>query len=824
MAEVPSSYREGLAESIPAGEKRWPPDFFDREENILKELEQTPSEGHKVIALEAIKHRQWLVVTDHIEKFKNLDEEVFDALLKNTHYRLDFDSTLLSHFKGLGKKTAEAILASDSYSAIISFKNTLEHFSGLDAAVAAKLIRRGFGEEVIDSAPIFSGLSKEIFLLLSQKNFRILARKKRWDEIEPNFMESQALQKLTTKLECFKELDTECAEIFVRMAGVEQFLEAINHFTVEADFGKKLFQEKLAELREVDAEIRNDGKIPTDPEQVDYETGRDDTDYTPDDVDAVMEMTFGSQLEKAEEHARQVSQDCLAINDHYRNKIDPLFKELAEQNNGRINVNVYDIYRRLLSGKSSSETRELGVTTTGEVGKRELDAARIKIRQRFLAGDESPDLMDGIYNNEIIREDVMALTRFKAAEFGRHDQEGFLDIVNRYKNRKPETRGVPTYLEASPVLKVTKVSREFNLTTDFRTRYTQLLTSLKAARDAHRLQGEAGLTSIIERTTAHMEKLRKKLASDEQRFSTEPGNHEGALGDIRRRMELLDTESFKAHPPQEQFNVLKSFGKEFDEELRELGFFLGYHINPQYLEKDIDSFSPTEPTIDDVSWVINFVDHIVHQETLRKYFTDKKAANNLRRLTKVSALEQSLKRLKTSITGQTMDLQFRPSRGLLAEFSGHMADTCWADDVDDEDASKLSMAEEHPNFTTLNMVKNPGTDSEAPAGAALLIETENDDERFLVIRGLNPLETVINQLDAAHFVQQLRDYLKPLAAKDGRKLVIVIDDHSGGAATNRPVLHAHLEMLRNSLVQVVLEKIVETSFNNHDITFDCYRL
>ena len=152
------------------------------------------------------------------------------------------------------------------------------------------------------------------------------------------------------------------------------------------------------------------------------------------------------------------------------------------------------------------------------------------------------------------------------------------------------------------------------------------------------------------------------------------------------------------------------------------------------------------------------------------------------------------------------------------EFSGHIADACWA--------SKYgSMAEEFPNFSATIMVQNRGTKNERLAGASMMIETTGEDGTpLLVIRGLNPIENVINGVQVEDFFDKFIDYAQKIADKTKRKLAIVIDDHSGGSATNRPALFDFLNKKRISLEQVKLDSTKGTTFNGYDITSDTYLL
>lgn len=126
--------------------------------------------------------------------------------------------------------------------------------------------------------------------------------------------------------------------------------------------------------------------------------------------------------------------------------------------------------------------------------------------------------------------------------------------------------------------------------------------------------------------------------------------------------------------------------------------------------------------------------------------------------------------------------RFIPTKGLLLEFSGHIADACWA-------SRYRSVAREFPNFSAVIMAQNRGTKHERLAGAALLIETDDQaGNPLLVIRVINPIENIINSLSVEDFLDKFISYAQKVAKNIKRKLAIVIDGHCGGSGTNRPVL------------------------------------
>jgi len=204
-----------------------------------------------------------------------------------------------------------------------------------------------------------------------------------------------------------------------------------------------------------------------------------------------------------------------------------------------------------------------------------------------------------------------------------------------------------------------------------------------------------------------------------------------------------------------------------------------------------------------------------------KIFKNKYSNDEFRKITSTKAITDEQERIRKFKLEQsevrTTAFEFIPTRGILMEFSGQIAGACWASKYD-------SIAKEFPNFTSIIMVQNPGTKFERLAGAYFLIETTSQDGTpLLVIRGLNPIENVINSMDVADFFEKTVSHAKGIANKMGRKLAIVIDNHRGGAATNRGAVYNHLAELAPNLEKIILNT-EDTTFNNYNISTNTYLL
>ncbi|MBP7807101.1 hypothetical protein KA047_01250 [Candidatus Saccharibacteria bacterium] len=234
---------------------------------------------------------------------------------------------------------------------------------------------------------------------------------------------------------------------------------------------------------------------------------------------------------------------------------------------------------------------------------------------------------------------------------------------------------------------------------------------------------------------------------------------------------------------------------------------------------DLLGKKPDDVKLNDLDSMVEFVQHMTNQETwgpIAKAFELQKGFN---RVLDIGAINENISRGKNLGNLGKRTMKFIPTREALMEFSGHIGDACWAN-------TYHSIARQFPNFTSVIMVQNPETKHARLAGSAFLIEAmDAKNEPVLIIRGLNPIQNVIEQLDEQDFLNSFSDYAREIAKKRGMKLAVVIDDHSGGSATNRPRLFTHMsKVLKPQLQPIELASEPVTEFNGYDISDHTYLL
>jgi hypothetical protein len=226
----------------------------------------------------------------------------------------------------------------------------------------------------------------------------------------------------------------------------------------------------------------------------------------------------------------------------------------------------------------------------------------------------------------------------------------------------------------------------------------------------------------------------------------------------------------------------------------------------------------------DAALMLDLIDHVVVQEYLmrlkpgdRKYqqFIKGKLFNT----TIINnALAKSIgsKGQEDSSSAPIRILHFIPTRDLGLELSGQIGDACWA-------SKHSSIAEDKPNLTAVLMAEQKPDGTQQLIGSSLFIEAESEDgEELLIVRGLNPIQNFIGQVDPNDFLRTFMDYAKQTADRAGRTLAMV-HDHTGGASTNRPSLFHAMTAYKNlnGLAKVKVPE-VQVAFNGYELSDDIY--
>ena len=260
-------------------------------------------------------------------------------------------------------------------------------------------------------------------------------------------------------------------------------------------------------------------------------------------------------------------------------------------------------------------------------------------------------------------------------------------------------------------------------------------------------------------------------------------------------------------------------GKNLDDAV--IKYLLGREIKSNLLYENID-FSVSDlskPTVEEINRVIALCGDMLKVDgRLLKILNNwnmKSTKTKIKDVFNVKSLTEQVNTMTEISKDKTTELTCVPTRNILTEFSGHVADACWA-------GQYQSILESFPNLTSVFFVKDKGKQTESIQGACLLLETKDEHGgELLIIRGLNPKETFINTLDVEDFYNKVIGYLKTIAIQPNTRLAIVID-HLHEASTNRAAISRILKHKKVDLEPVWLLHPNEVYFNNYDISEEVY--
>lgn len=476
----------------------------------------------------------------------------------------------------------------------------------------------------------------------------------------------------------------------------------------------------------------------------------------------------------------------------------------------------------------------LGITQVGPEGIAQLRVLMAPIMQEINSVTISRETEQQIMDSELLQRLLMSYTGYTAGNWGRHDTYSLRSKLQYRKQAIEDGRINPEPPEGYEPseryeIRTTGSKKErVEFTEDTVERYRALVGDIRNA--AISLEEKKsfyeiilGLQRDIDIVIENLRTQLKEIDESEEKADMKRDNLNARIGSLEHYIESSRSgagQRFVLNSPADFERGIIELARypELHYGIRTLTFAWAMRKYPRTREGLMSL--PDEPTIDSIAAVRDFIEHIVNQETYGEYFSDKKSSSVFKRITSTKALEEAMSRYNKQAAkgGNTTELQFIPTRGIMMEMSGQIADACWADRHD-------SIAEDKPNFTSLVMRARPGKANERIVGAAMLIETKNPKtgEGVLLLRGTNPTENYVNKVDVAGFYEAITDYVRKTAERRGLKPAIVIDDHSGGSGTNRPVLHGYLMAKMPSLKRQLVDG-ASTYFNGYNVTNDSYAL
>ncbi|HTB49007.1 MAG TPA: hypothetical protein VK712_02900 [Verrucomicrobiae bacterium] len=468
--------------------------------------------------------------------------------------------------------------------------------------------------------------------------------------------------------------------------------------------------------------------------------------------------------------------------------------------------------------------RSLGVAKTGQEGVRQfLDIIR-SLKSRLLNPDKAT--LGLALDNERIQDLMRDCYR---ANEGSYSHNGFPEAVRRAYERFEEYLPKEGFVDSevykihSANAKNTASRQEFD--EDVVLRYQRLKGQLEAAGEHVQSMGSseilyggtlAVLAEYVDDKVGQLGARRAELAGDGQQARSIAGldiQIDGLQAVLTRGVDSLEH-------LEDNFLTLAKDKKLGDDIMtvlcaRLMRFDLS--LPPAERKKrflDIQSKIASlaeEPTTKSLATMISLIEDL--QATSERHFQTAEAQERFAKLTSVNSLTIALDKLDKR---KNIGMVFQPSRGLLLEVSGQLADACWENQYD-------NIADELPNVTAVTIRRSPGGKNDRLVGSFILIETRDaqTEEPVLIIRGLNPIENFINSVDVDDFFDVVFDYTHKTADRLGAKLGIAIADSSVSFGTNRPVVHGYMAKMKRGLTRVPVPRS-ETEFNGYEIQDDVY--
>ncbi|MCX6740714.1 MAG: hypothetical protein NTZ49_05835 [Candidatus Parcubacteria bacterium] len=473
----------------------------------------------------------------------------------------------------------------------------------------------------------------------------------------------------------------------------------------------------------------------------------------------------------------------------------------------------YSFCEDIYNGRQTPDTKKIGIKGDKESGLNELRNYLRKFNRDFVYGQVN---VQEILDNDILRDYTQAFVRYDTSQWGSRDNDNFRLMLSNFLEDKFEPLK-PEY-KPSKQVNIKKVNQEaiqtFKHTEDFKQFYGAILDDIKSAKQL--LVEPVARYKLKMETEKMLDGLRLKLAeqtNDQARANLKLTIEQIEKIDLNR---LLNDDDILLVMKDLSVLAKGKEGAELRQLIRQNAFYANFKLNDVFIREDVLNFSAESPKINELAWVIDFMQHLINKENLKKHLKDSKIGRDFGNILSAKGLQDYLTLWLKQDTLGTMPMQFVPCRNINTLFSGYIADACWADHY-------RSILQEFPHFTTLLFVQNPQKEKDFRiSGASFLIEAKSaEGEDVMIIRGLNPRENVINQLSTEDFIKELIEYLKPIAKSLKMKKIIIPLTPSGSSMTNRGAIAGYLGKYLADKPVVNLASEPKTEFNGYDISSNC---
>lgn len=207
-----------------------------------------------------------------------------------------------------------------------------------------------------------------------------------------------------------------------------------------------------------------------------------------------------------------------------------------------------------------------------------------------------------------------------------------------------------------------------------------------------------------------------------------------------------------------------------------------------------------------LSTLVELIGNEISQHVIPELELTGKQKKKLSKILNTKALREEIRRVNEFHSGKFKEIETVFSRDMLAEFSGYYCDTCWTgqDDIMKNNDTLIGAA-----FVQNNVL----------IGGSLFIESISEDgEKVLIIRGVNPRQNYITNLNPGSFVESFCDKLMDVAKARGCAKIVAPVKNTG-ALSNRPEILDYFDEKYSKEPLVKLGK--KEDFNDYNITSSC---
>ena len=775
---------------------------------LAENIDYFPLINNQNIAIGLLNSGQFRVLAENIDRFSDLNNEEY---VEKFFEAGQFESLALNMYRFHGvdhKNIANRFL---KVGQIETLADNLNSFYGLDLSIADTLMRSGFKLEVAENLISFRGVN--------------------YSELASQLLDENESGVLAECLSNFFGLDNNIALSLIKRGYGKAVIQSASTFP-------RLDHEIIKEAIISNPDSSFGSPIP-------FINKLSDFGFSDDEEREIYRSFWIRRAESPVGITYPDAEDALDLASCMREKNLPADIKLSIDIFGdSLSPESFLCVRTLLNNEPPNEDlRSLGINETGNLGLIKLKKIYSELLKSFNTCDIGEKELTLLEESEIAREIFSEISGFNESNWGGHDENDLIEKIQlmRKLNSDGLHPDVQLGLEPSEVYEIKKLnSKEFKegFSEDVLMRYSTLRNDLFGAIDAvNRKEGMGalvwrirfGIEQIFNATNYQIkaidpfeEKAEKKRENlEKKREELEQYLKEIDLSSRRNPNIPLDTQArFVVQSPKTFVRGLSVLARyeELYSPIRQLVFAGALRKFPGQITA-LSELNET-PEIEDLSRLKEFIDHTVSEEMYGEYFSgDRRLAKTFNKISNTDAFEKGIEYyMKIAPRVGKNRIQFIPTKGLMLEISGQIANACWADKYE-------SVSEQMPNMSAIIMRARPEEKTERIVGAALLIDTFSPvtKEKVLLLRGVNPTENFIHTVDANEFFRAIIDYLRKTALKRGMVPAVVIDDHSGGAGTNRPALFYVISEKKNNLVKIRVDKKT-TFFNGYDVTDDSYRL